>query len=152
MCAGCLGRTLVVARRQARVIGQQWAERVCRGEHRAHEAWPTSKPRTLEIARALVTALARDSRLLDELAAACNEGAAEWWQRRPDQYRLVTAPDERARCCVLTNGERCARPSAFRITGADGALDDYTYVCTQHRAELESELRPGDVVTPVDPE
>ena len=63
---------------------------------------------------------------------------------------LVTAPDERERCCVLTNGERCRRPTAFRLASVDGALDDYTYVCAQDRARLESELGPGYVVTPVE--
>lgn len=64
---------------------------------------------------------------------------------------LVTAPDERERCCVLIQGERCRRPTAYRFASADGALDDYTYVCAEDRAMLESELGTRYVVTPVTP-
>jgi hypothetical protein len=47
-----------------------------------------------------------------------------WW--------LVTAPDEQRRCCMVTDGQRCAQRSVFRVASADGALDDYTYVCADH--------------------
>jgi hypothetical protein len=55
-------------------------------------------------------------------------------------WSLVTAPDERERCCVVIGGERCSRPTAYRIQAADGALDDYTHVCAEH---LELLRRPG---------
>ncbi len=74
-------------RGQARVLGETWAERVCRGELREKEAWPEHEPKTMQIARRLVDALATDPRLLDQLAMACSAGAAAWWQRRPPRYR-----------------------------------------------------------------
>lgn len=87
LCEHCYGRELMVKRRQAGVIGQCWAERICRGELRAEPAWPEHGDRTIQIARRLVRSLARDPRLLDQLAAACSSGAAMWWQRRPARYR-----------------------------------------------------------------
>jgi len=70
------------------VIGQCWAERICRGDLRAQKAWPQHAPKTLDIARRLVGRLTQDPRLLEELAAACSKGAADWWQRRPARYRI----------------------------------------------------------------
>jgi len=61
---------------------------VCRGEHRARPTWPDDE-RTLAIARRLVGQLARDERLLDELARAAIGGAAAWWARRPERYRTA---------------------------------------------------------------
>lgn len=55
---------------------------------------------------------------------------------------LVTAPDERTRCCVLDDkGQRCPQKSRFWV-GANG-IDDYTHVCGDH---VESVKRDGDVV------
>lgn len=88
LCEHCYGRERMVKRRQAGVIGQCWAERICRGELRAQPAWPEHSDRAFEIARRLVGPLARDPRLLDDLAAACLGGAAAWWQRRPARYRV----------------------------------------------------------------
>jgi hypothetical protein len=160
LCDDCYGRQLRAKGRQAEAIGQTWAERICRGELRAGQAWPEHEPKTLAIARRLVGALASDPRLLDGLAAACSRGAAAWWQRRPSSYRverdaaparwsLVTGPDERERCCVVIGGERCGEPAGFRIAADDGALDDYTYTCAGH---LELAAGPGYVVTPVERE
>jgi hypothetical protein len=87
LCEACYGRELTAKRPQARVVGECWAERICRGELRAQPAWPESE-RALAIARRLVGALAKDSRLLDELALGCVRGAAAWWQRRPPRYRI----------------------------------------------------------------
>lgn len=87
LCVTCYGRELTAKRGQAAALGQCWAERVCRGEHRQREAWPTGEPKALTIARRLVSALATDPRLLEELARACDAGAAAWWARRPDGYR-----------------------------------------------------------------
>ena len=87
LCELCYGRELLAKGRQAGVIGQCWAERICRGELRAQPAWPAGdKP--LRIARRLVGALAKDPRLVDDLAAACLGGATTWWQRRPERYRV----------------------------------------------------------------
>lgn len=61
-------------------------------------------------------------------------------------WDLITVPDEFDRCCVLTRGERCSQPTAWRVTGADRALDEYAYVCGDH---VELVRRPGDVVEPV---
>ena len=58
-------------------------------------------------------------------------------------WSLVTAPDERERCCVVIDGVRCEQPSAWRVGGADGALDDYTYVCRDHVVLVR---QPGDVI------
>jgi hypothetical protein len=88
LCEHCFGRALLVKRRQAGVIGQCWAERICRGELRARPAWPEHDDKAILIARRLVGSLAKDRRLLDELAAACSSGAAAWWQRRPERYRV----------------------------------------------------------------
>lgn len=74
-------------RGQADVLGQCWAERICRGELRAQPAWPQHEEKTLAIARRLVGRLAEDPRLVAELAVACSAGAAAWWVRRPARYR-----------------------------------------------------------------
>jgi hypothetical protein len=87
LCDACLGRERFAKRGMADVIGQCWAERVCRGEHQARAAWPEREGRTLAIARRKVAQLARDPRLVDELAAVCSRGAAAWWDRRPARYR-----------------------------------------------------------------
>lgn len=47
-------------------------------------------------------------------------------------WSLVTAPDERERCCVIEAGQRCPRETAVRIAAVTGELDDYTYTCTVH--------------------
>ena len=87
LCELCFRQELLAKLRQARVIGRAWAEGICTGELRAQPIWPEQSAKTLTIARRLVGLLAKDPRLLDELAAACSAGAAEWWDRRPDQYR-----------------------------------------------------------------
>jgi hypothetical protein len=87
LCDGCYGRELVAKRAQARVVGECWAERICRGELQYREAWPEHDDKTLQIARRLVGALTPDPRLCDELARACSRGAAAWWVRRPLRYR-----------------------------------------------------------------
>jgi hypothetical protein len=91
LCEHCYGRELLAKCRQAGVIGQCWAERICRGDLRAQPAWPERDDKAIRIARRLVATLARDPRLLDALAAACSSGAAAWWQRRPERYRVTTA-------------------------------------------------------------
>ena len=88
LCDRCYGRELTAKRPQARVVGECWAERICRGELRAIAAWPEHGDKAIRIARRLVGALAKDPRLIDELAVACSHGAAAWWQRRPPRYRL----------------------------------------------------------------
>lgn len=88
LCDRCFGRELTKKCSQARVIGECWAERICRGPLRAQPAWPGPDDKTLRIARRLVRTLGRDPRLLDQLAVACVIGAAAWWQRRPQRYRL----------------------------------------------------------------
>lgn len=88
LCVRCYERELALRRPQARVIGACWAERVCRGEARRRETWPTEDPKTLAIARRKVAQLADDPRLLEAFAAACSQGAAAWWAQRPERYRL----------------------------------------------------------------
>ena len=44
-------------------------------------------------------------------------------------YSLITAPDERDRCCVVVDGVRCPQPSAVRIADAERSWDGYTYAC-----------------------
>jgi hypothetical protein len=91
LCEHCYGRELLAKCRQARVIGQCWAERICRGVLRAQPAWPEDGERgakAIRIARRLVGPLAKDPRLLADLAAACASGAAAWWSRRPERYRM----------------------------------------------------------------
>jgi hypothetical protein len=56
-------------------------------------------------------------------------------------WSLVTAWDERERCCLVIDGSRCSQRSAIRL--ADGAWDDYTFVCADH---VELVRRPGDVI------
>jgi hypothetical protein len=51
------------------------------------------------------------------------------------RWSLVTAPDERERCCfVPPGGDRCEQRSAWRIEGRAYAWDDYTFVCGDHVA------------------
>ena len=45
-----LGRELAAKRSQARVLGETWAERVCRGDYRERDVWPEHEPKTLAIA------------------------------------------------------------------------------------------------------
>ena len=87
LCDRCYGRELTAKRPQARVVGECWAERICRDALRANAVWPEREEKALQIARRLVGTLAKDPRLLDELAPACSRGAAAWWQRRPERYR-----------------------------------------------------------------
>ena len=87
LCERCFGRELTAKRGQARVVGECWAERICRGALRAKPVWPEHDGKALRIARRLVLTLAKDPRLIDKLAVACNGGAAAWWQRRPERYR-----------------------------------------------------------------
>jgi hypothetical protein len=55
---------------------------------------------------------------------------------------LITAHDERDRCCLLDDaGNRCPQPARFWV-GANG-VDDYTHVCGDH---VEDVKRDGDVV------
>lgn len=56
--------------------------------------------------------------------------------------KLITAPDEQQRCCVLNdNGERCLKRSKFWV--GTQPIDDYTHVCAEH---LQSVKRPEDTV------
>jgi hypothetical protein len=87
LCETCYGRELTAKRGQARVLGETWAERICRGALRQHETWPRGEAKTLAIACRLVASLAADRRLVAELAAVCDAGAAAWWARRPPRYR-----------------------------------------------------------------
>ena len=92
LCEPCYGRELLAKSRQAGVLGQCWAERICRGELRAEPEWPQRGERgdkAIRIARRLVGSLAVDRRLIDQLAAACTRGAAAWSQRRPERYRMA---------------------------------------------------------------
>jgi hypothetical protein len=60
----------------------------------------------------------------------------------PIPPNLVTAPDERNRCCVLDDdGNRCPQRSRFWVGGQ--VWDDYTHVCGDH---VEAVKRPGDSV------
>jgi hypothetical protein len=65
----------------------------------------------------------------------------------PVAWSLITAPDERKLCCVVTDAVRCDRATEFEVRGAGGELDDYTFTCAGH---LELVRRPGDLVTRVD--
>lgn len=88
LCTACYGRELFTKRPMAGSLGFQWAERLARlhPELRSREAWPVDG-RSLAIARRKVASLARDPRLVEELAKACVAGAAGWWARRPARYR-----------------------------------------------------------------
>lgn len=90
LCAGCYAERLLSARRQAAVLGQCWAERIGLNheELRAQPAWPEHGEKTIRIARRLVSRLTQDPRMIDELARACTDGAARWWERRPERYRV----------------------------------------------------------------
>jgi hypothetical protein len=56
-------------------------------------------------------------------------------------WSLVTAWDERERCCLVMNGTRCSQRSAIRLS--DGALNDYTFLCADH---VELVRRPSDMI------
>jgi hypothetical protein len=60
-----------------------------------------------------------------------------------NDWSLVTAPDERERCCVVDGGMRCEQPTAWIVRGAGGELDEVTHVCEDHLALVR---RTGDVV------
>lgn len=59
------------------------------------------------------------------------------------RWSLVTEPDERERCCVVEDGERCPHPTAWLVRGAGGELDDYACVCGDH---VELVRQPGSTV------
>jgi hypothetical protein len=63
-------------------------------------------------------------------------------------YSLVTAADERERCCVVIDGARCERPSTHRISDADRSWDGYTYTCADHVELVRADV-PGCVVEPI---
>jgi len=56
-------------------------------------------------------------------------------------WSLVTAWDERERCCLVIHDARCSQRSAIRLS--DGAWDDYTFLCADH---VELMRRPGDLI------
>ena len=56
-------------------------------------------------------------------------------------WSLVTAPDERERCMVVEDAQRCTRPTQWLV--GDLAGPDYAYVCADHLAVVR---RPGDLV------
>ncbi|TMQ13033.1 MAG: hypothetical protein E6J90_16745 [Deltaproteobacteria bacterium] len=63
---------------------------------------------------------------------------------------LVTTPDERQRCMVVEDGERCPRTTAARISPAN--IDEheqelYAYTCRQHLEAVLAELGPAYVAT-----
>lgn len=59
-------------------------------------------------------------------------------------WSLVTAPDERERCCFVERRDvRCEQRSEFRISG--NAWDEYTYVCAGH-LEIVRASSPGSAV------
>jgi hypothetical protein len=155
LCAACYGRERLAKRGQAETIGQVWAERICRGELRAQPAWPEHEPKTLAIARGLVGQLACDPRLVEDLARACSAGAAAWWQRRPELYRvepavaqatwsLETAPDEHERCTFVGDGVRCERRTEWRIGSLAGL--PYAYLCDVHLDFVRQSGHPAEVV------
>lgn len=62
--------------------------------------------------------------------------------------KLITAPDERQRCCAVHNGERCPRPTAWRFAppGTDEHEQElYTYSCNEC-ARAVQRLLGADVV------
>jgi hypothetical protein len=61
-------------------------------------------------------------------------------------WTLMTAPDERDRCCVVLDAARCERPSTIRI--GDGSWDGYTFTCGAH-AELVLSSEPGCIGAPL---
>jgi hypothetical protein len=141
-------RDLLAKRDQAVEIAQGWAERICRSDLRACEAWLEHDAEALAIARQQAASLAtHDPRLLEDLARACSTGAAAWWERRPMRYRiapttwyLATAPDERERCMFVADGDRCEHRPEWRI-GSVAELD-YAYLCGVH---LDFVRRPGQL-------
>lgn len=69
-------------------------------------------------------------------------GEAPGWL--PVSWSLVTAPDERERCCVVDeHGARCEQRTAWIVRGPGGEMDDVTHVCGDH---VEIVRRPGDTV------
>lgn len=85
LCDRCLGRELVSKHPMADVLGQQLAERLARTQPstRTRETWQSD----LDAARRLIENLGQDPRLREELAVACEAGAARWWERRGPAYR-----------------------------------------------------------------
>lgn len=141
-------RDLLAKRDHAVEIAQGWAERICRGDLQAREAWPEHDDKALAVARQQVAPLAgNDPRLLEDLARASSAGAAAWWDRRPMRYRIApttwrleTASDERERCMFVGDGERCERRPEWRI-GSVAELD-YAYLCGVH---LDFVRQPGQL-------
>jgi hypothetical protein len=59
-------------------------------------------------------------------------------------WSLVTASDERSRCCVVIDGVRCEYRTAWLV--GDLAELAYAYVCGDH---LELVRLPGQAAEPV---
>jgi hypothetical protein len=134
LCEGCRRCAEVVLTRQARVLGAVWAERIARVRGWEPE-WPSGE-RAWKRARELVTPMAGDARLEKPLAAACMDGAAAWWAKRPERYRVVRLETSEAEIdeCMVAG---CEEPVRWSVRGT--GWDDYARVCDGHRAEVERE-------------
>jgi hypothetical protein len=89
--------------------------------------WPALEGRVGAIAAGKIVDLSEDARVIERL----DTWARKRWEelrrgeaRRPSTARvrgvtwsLVTAPDERERCCVVEGGQRCTLPSAWLVCG-----------------------------------
>jgi hypothetical protein len=95
LCDPCRREMVEVHRAECHGVGVLWARRVFRQREFRARDWPTRAPKTLAIARRHVTrhlgdpevrrwepGHLTDPRLVEELAAICSEGAAEWWANR----------------------------------------------------------------------
>ena len=80
LCDACVESWLAQLRGVAARRGEAWAESVAlRVTER--RPWPRDE-RAFAIARRKVSDLARDARLLDQLADEALAWAARWWERR----------------------------------------------------------------------
>lgn len=60
-------------------------------------------------------------------------------------YSLVTAPDERERCCVVIDGVRCGQLTSVRIADVERSWDGYTYTCRDHAEIVRADVPGGTV-------
>jgi hypothetical protein len=59
-----------------------------------------------------------------------------------DTSRFITAPDEQQRCCVLdrtADGQQVRCPNPTRYWVGKNGVDDYTYCCKKHLAQVRGE-------------
>lgn len=82
LCDACVSATVAAMRGHARARGMSWAMAVAERVSPSSRPWPAYEGRAAAIARAKVADLARDERVLEEMAVEAYEDARRFWNRQ----------------------------------------------------------------------